>query len=496
MTAVDSDSKHGQHLPMVLDKATPVHFIGIAGVGMSALAKVLLARGFTVSGSDASENAYSLALQEAGATIFIGHSAAKVPSGAQVVVSTAIQESNPELAHARTTGLGVYHRSELLSAIETLFARPIAITGTHGKTTMTGMLGSILVEGGLDPTIIAGGKLPGFGTNAICGASSDLLVIESDESDGTMARYRPAFLVIGNLEFDHPDHYPGGLEAVIQAFQNYLRALPYETTVFFNVADLETRRLYEQFQGHVRAIPVYCGEPDADELDRLDYRPDYWLENITLHAEGAYQAQCWHRHGQLGQCWLQVPGKHNVANALLTIAVAHTLDVPFVDCRRALENFKGMGRRFDKLANLNGAIIIDDYAHHPTEVAVTLQAAKDFNQQRGRVIAIFQPHRCQRFESLWSDFLLAFERADEVVILDVYAAGEDPIEGISAQRFVEQLREHHPCVEYWSREKADFETMAKHLASILTFGDLLVLMGAGDITQLAHQVASYGKPLP
>ena len=484
MTAADACQQD-----LILTVETPIHFVGIAGVGMSALAKVLLSRGFKVSGSDMAENSYSQSLTELGATIHIGHAASNIPRGSQVVVSTAIQESNPEIKEAKAQGYDLYHRSELLSAIEKLYQNSIAITGTHGKTTMTGMLGAILVEGGLDPTIIAGGKLPVFNTNAVCGKSNDYLVIESDESDGTMARYRPKYLVIGNLEFDHPDHYPGGMEAVIRAFEDYLACLSPDTMVFFNVADPETRNLYEKIRDHLIAIAVYCGEPD----DRMDYRPDYWLEKIELHAEGSYQAQCWHRHGQLGQCWLQVPGQHNVYNAMLAIAVAHTLNVPFVDSRRALENFKGMGRRFDKLANLNGAIIIDDYAHHPTEVIATLEAAKAFNQQRGRVIAIFQPHRYQRFESLWNDFLSAFERANEVILLDVYGAGEPPIDGINSRRFYELLREHHHCVDYWIG--TDYDAMAKHLANILTFGDCLVLMGAGDITQLAHKVAAYGTPI-
>lgn len=478
--------------PVELNVSQPVHFIAIGGVGMSGLAKVLLKHGFMVSGSDIELSSYAKALVDLGAQVSIGHQAQNIPENALVVCSTAIKPDNPEWIEAQRQNLQIVHRSDLLNGILKLFEAPVAITGTHGKTTITGMVGSVLVDGQLDPTIIAGGKIPGFKTNAVCGDSKQYVVIESDESDGTMARYQPLYLAISNLEFDHPDHYPDGLNGVIQAFENYLQQLPPMTTVFFNVACPETLKLFQRFQHQLKAISVYCGDL-GNNSSSLGFRPDYWLEDVQLHAEGGYQGQCWSRLGQVGQAWLQVPGEHNLYNAMITIAIATELGVSFESARRTLENFKGMGRRFDKLAQVNGAWVVDDYAHHPTEVLATLNAAKGFNQQRGRVIAVFQPHRYTRLKSLWSEFLNSFGPADEVIVMDVYAAGDEHDPEYNSLNFAKQLRDEiqHPCVDYWQGH--DFDAFTQKLGSSLTAGDCLVLMGAGDITQLAHQVATIGQ---
>ena len=470
------------NMPILLDKKQPIHFIGIGGVGMSALAKVLLKQGFSVSGSDQAENNYFKACQSLGATVFIGHHAENLPDNALVIYSTAIDEQNPEIQKAQKNNNTIIHRSALLEIIEKQFDTTIALTGTHGKTTMTGMMGSILIEAKKDPTIIAGGKLPQHDSNAVCDSNNHFLVFESDESDGTMARYQPKYLVISNLEFDHPDHYPDGLNSVISAFENYLTSLPRNTRVIFNVACPETFKLYQKYQHHVDSVAVYCGEPKA-----LHFRPEYWLENTTLHAEGGFEAEVWHRvQGCLGKLWLQVPGVHNLHNALLCASVGHLLSIDFPIIRRALENFKGMGRRFDILGKVNDATIVDDYAHHPTEVLATLNAAKEYNQQRGRVIAVFQPHRYQRLNALWTEFLNVFHRADEVIILDIYAASDEPIEAINSERFAAELSSIAglDSVEYWPGK--NYRLMAEQIKKMLTPGDLIITMGAGDITQLSH----------
>lgn len=475
---------HQKTTPISLNKTTPIHLIGIGGVGMSALAKVLLKQGYKVSGSDMAENAYSKACASLGATVYIGHNSSNLPENSLVVCSTAIDTQNPEIQKAKENNLQIIHRSELLAAIEKQFLTPIALTGTHGKTTMTGMMGSVLLEAKLDPTIIAGGKLPQLESNAVCGENNNYLVFESDESDGTMARYQPKYLVISNLEFDHPDHYPDGLNGVITAFENYLASLPQDTTVIFNVACPETTKLYKKYQHALNAVSVYCGEDSS--VAELGFRPQYWLENTRLHAEGGFTAEVWNFAGELGKIWLQVPGVHNLHNALLCVAVGHLLNIDFPVMRRALENFKGMGRRFEILGKINNAIVVDDYAHHPTEVDVTLEAAKKYNQQRGRVIAVFQPHRYQRLSALWDDFLKVFSRADEVIILDVYAAGDEPIDKINSERFASELISVSglESVEYWPGQ--NFQLMAERLKKILTEGDLLITMGAGDITKLGR----------
>jgi UDP-N-acetylmuramate--alanine ligase len=482
--AVSSELHYFNHpnpAPLNLVKSRPVHFIGIGGIGMSALAKVLLAQGFTVSGSDVKENAYLNPLRDLGATIHTPHAAEQVPPDAIVIASSAIHSGNLEIISAQQHDLQIYHRSDLLREILKRFKVSIGLSGSHGKTTLTGMTGLVLEAGELDPTIIAGGKIPQLGTNAKTGADLHYAVAELDESDGTIVQYSPTLSVLANLELDHPDHYQGGIETLMATFHHYLEGLSRDQAVLFNMDCPNTHRLYRDFAHRVEALKVYT-ESVPDALDAQSYT----LQNVFLHLEGGYQGDVFCGYEQIGSLWLQVPGRHNLSNALFAAIIGHRLGISFDVIRRSLENFTGMGRRFEKLGVYNGARIIDDYAHHPTEVLATLKAAREFNQHKGRVIAVFQPHRYSRFQTFWNDFLTAFEDADEVIVLDIYGSGESPMDGISAKAFVKAM--NHPSVEYWP--SADWDLVQARLKTMLTPGDLLITLGAGDVTQVGRTLVA------
>lgn len=468
--------------PLILDKARPVHFIGVGGVGMSALAKILLEQGFRVSGSDAKESSYLTMLRELGGNVSARHHASQVPGNAIVVLSSAITPENEEVRQAEELKLPLYHRSDLLREILKRHEVAIGITGTHGKTTITGMTGLVLEEGGLEPTIVGGGKILKLHTNAKAGKDCHYAVAELDESDGTVTQYQPAISVIANLELDHPDHYQGGLDAVRQTFRNYLDALQSGQRVLFNMDCPVTRELYPQYAPMLDGVKVYP-ESIPEEPDNQSY----FLRDVAPHTEGGYQGELYQGHERLGMLWLQIPGRHNLGNAMFAAIIGHRLGIPFDAIQRAIENFTGIGRRFERLGHCNGACIVDDYAHHPTEIKATLQAAREFNRQRGRVIAMFQPHRYQRFQALWEEFQGAFSDADEVIVTDVYAAGEPPLENVTSERFAQSL--NHPAAEYWP-SSGDWGLVVARLKTILTPGDLLITMGAGDITQVGRTLVN------
>lgn len=467
--------------PLQLELDRPVHLIAAGGVGMSALGLSLAKQGFQVSGSDASESPYLDKLAAAGAQTYVGHQASHVPKNAIVVASSAIDSDNPEIQQAITYGLPIFHRSDLLREILKRFEVSIGLTGTHGKTTLTGMAGMILEEGGLDPTILAGGKVPKLGTNAKVGENTKYVVAELDESDGTVTQYCPEYSVIANLELDHPDHFQGGLADVIRTFETYLEQLSPTQTVLFNMDCPNTRELYYAFRNRLKAVPVY-----TESVPTVPEEGAYWLDNVLVHLEGGYQGDVYYAGECIGQLWLQVPGRHNLSNALLSSIIGYRLGISFDSIRRTLENFTGMGRRFERLGVVNGARIIDDYAHHPTEVQATLRAAREYNRYKGRVIAMFQPHRYGRLQTLWDEFAASFEDADEVIVVDVYAAGEAPIEGVSGQLFANAMT--HAGCEYWP--SADWDLVAARVKSILTPGDLFITMGAGDVTVLGRKLVA------
>lgn len=468
--------------PLTLDKARPVHFVGIGGVGMSGLAKVLIESGFHVSGSDAAESAYTKALRDLGGTIHIGHAAQQVPPQAQLVVSSSIDRQNPEIALALEQGLEIHHRSSLLREVmqggllghETT----IGITGTHGKTTITGMIGLALHLAGLKPTVVVGGKMPQLNTNAILSPDRRYAVAELDESDGTILQYQPTLSVVANLELDHADHYTNGLQGVLDTFRTYLKALKPGSQVFFNVTCPNTQALMQDCPADVSRILLAPG----DVFTGQESETTYWLKNARPYAKGCYQAYVYRNGKMLGELNMSVPGKHNLFNGLCAVAVGDQLGVDFEVMVEALAAFTGMGRRFEKVGEWNHALLVDDYAHHPSEVLATLKAARESLQgTSGRVIAVFQPHRYSRLQALWDDFLACFTEADRLFLTDVYAAHEPEIPGMTADAFAQRVQ--HPNARYVSISP-DFEALRAALAEVIQPGDIVVSMGAGNITQL------------
>lgn len=471
--------------PLELTPDRPLHFIGIGGIGMSGLAKLLLESGLRVSGSDVKESAITQQLQALGATIHLGHQAEHVPTGASVVVSTAIDVKNPEIQKALADQLGIYHRSDLLREILQGKAlgheTTVGVTGTHGKTTITGMTGMALRAAGLDPTIIAGGNIPALGTNAVLGKDRRMAVAELDESDGTLIQYTPSLSVISNLELDHADHYADGLASIIQLFQQYLAALKPGSQVFFNMACPTTKALAEAAPSHIKPILLAPG----DVFTGQEPYPTYWLKNARVWRRGCYQSYIYKKSRMLGELTLEVPGRHNLFNALAAIAMGDQLGADFEPMAQALREFTGMGRRFEKVGECQGALLVDDYAHHPTEVQVTLQAARESLQGGpGRIVAVFQPHRYTRLQALWEEFQTCFQQADRVYITDVYAASETPLPGIDAESFCRSIQEKqlHSDIRYLP--KAEWTSLRDTLQPELKPQDILLSLGAGDITQL------------
>lgn len=491
---------------LVLDKTIPVHFVGVGGIGMSGLAKLLLETGFSVSGSDIAENKQTALLQSLGGKIYKGHAESQVPDNAILIISSSIDTQNPEIKKALDNKLAIFHRSDLLRAIlqDKQFAHQqvVGISGTHGKTTITGMCGLALEKANLSPTVVVGGNVPQWQTNAILGGlnksgARQVAVAELDESDGTIIKYTPDITVISNLELDHADHYHDGLAAIHQTFTNYLNALSPESTVIFSLDCPETVKAAKSAPKHLNKIfytekDLSVNPKEAQAVfDELGASELFYLKNTRHHGFGAYQGYAYRqlKNAQaklLGEVHLSVPGHHNLVNALSVIAVSQILDADFDDVTEALREFSGMGRRFEKVGTLKTndgiAKLVDDYGHHPTEVQVTLQAAKDaVKDSDGKVIVVFQPHRYTRLKALWDDFCTCFGAADHVVITDVYAASEKPIDGVNAEDYAKAVK--HPSVCYKPLEIGQFTQIRGYVKSLAHSGDIILSMGAGNITQ-------------
>ncbi len=430
------------------------HFVGIGGVGMSALAYILAKQGFRVSGSDIAANVRTRRLEALGVRFFQGHSSEGLVGDPQVVYSSAIRPSNPELAAALGKGLTVWHRADLLAAL--FNHRPsIGVAGTHGKTTTSSMIGYVLLAAGWDPTLIIGGEMDAWDGNARLG-QGEYLVAEVDESDGSLVRLYPKIGVITNIELDHPDHY-ANLEQVIRAFQRYGQQSQ-TLAACLDCPNVAT---------HLKVDIGYsiAGHPQAQ----------YQARQI-LYTAGCTSAEIWEKGSLLGQLQLQVPGSHNLSNALAAVAVGRQLGLEFPVIASALAQFRGVQRRFEAKGEVGGVTFIDDYAHHPSEIRATLRAAQ---LQQRRVVAVFQPHRHSRLSALFQDFACCFEKADVVVIVPTYGAGEAAPEGSDSLRLAVALAEHHPQVRYVS----SLPQLPQVLTSILQPGDLAIFLGAGDLNQ-------------
>ena len=433
------------------------HFIAIGGIGMSGLAKYLLEDGHTVSGSDIADSKYVEKLRELGATVFIGHDAKNVPNDAIIIKSSAIRENNPEVVRAKKLGLKIYHRSDLLEEIAKSAQDSgkffIGFSGTHGKTTTSGMASYVLDKAGLEPSFVDGGIIPELNTNAQH-KSGEHFVAELDESDGTIVKYYPDILVINNLEEDHIDFYKNGMPDLVKTFN---QAISQAKKVLINNDNEGTALLSGNF--------VTFGLNDAD----------YTAKKINSDAIDIF-----YKGEHLTKIKTQLAGVHNVYNIL---AVVSSLNEAGVDIQKVAEyfyGFTGMGRRFQKVGEVNGIAIYDDYAHHPTEIKATLDAAAS-KFGKDNVVAVFQPHRYTRLQSLWNEFKGAFSNAGRVIVTDVYAASEDPIAGISGENFAKDLTE---C-EYFS---GDMKSVAKELLPTLKKGDVVIGLGAGTITNLGKEL--------
>jgi UDP-N-acetylmuramate--alanine ligase len=469
-----------------LSPEQPIHLIGIGGIGMSGLAKALAKAGFTVSGSDVEDNAYLAPLKELGITVTVGHRADAVPAGAVVVVSTAIHPDNPELLQAQAWQLPVVHRSQILREIfqgpAFGFKTPVGITGTHGKTSVTGMTGTALHAAGLDPTIMAGGKIPGFNTNALVGDARQVIVAELDESDGSVVAYNPGLAILTNLELDHAEHFPGGIKDLVATIQRFIENLPDGATLIANGSCPQTAELLRHLPNHVQLV---LATPKTLLANAAQAKAHYQIQNPTLADNGCYHATITCDGQPLTTLQLSTPGWHQLENALMAIVACHQLGADMAQATQGLNGFAGMGRRFEPLGTRHGATLIDDYAHHPTEVSATLQTAKQCVGNTGRVLAVFQPHRFTRLQTFWQDFQDAFGAADHVWVTDVYAASESPMAGINAPDFVAAMQARHPALNVsYVPFDSSWQAARQALDAAMQPGDMVLSLGAGNITHL------------
>ncbi|MBY0407357.1 MAG: UDP-N-acetylmuramate--L-alanine ligase [Rickettsiales bacterium] len=459
-----------------------LHFIGIGGIGMSGIAEVLHNLGYQVQGSDASDSYNTQRLKNLGIPVFIGHEAGHVKDAQVVVISSAIKPENPELAAARSLRLPVVKRAEMLAELMR-FKSSIAVAGTHGKTTTTAMTAAMLEAADLQPTVINGGIINARGTNAYLG-KGDWMVVEADESDGTFTKLPATIGVITNIDPEHLDHY-GSFDNAKAAFQTFLTNLPFYGFAVLCIDHPEVQALAARI--HDRRIITYGTNPQADVR----------AANIRSVAEGQlFDVEVTDREGgkrMIKDLLLPMHGEHNVRNALAVVSIALELSLSDETITSGLKSFNGVKRRFTKTGEGLGITVIDDYGHHPVEIAATLKAARAAQSQgNGKVIAVVQPHRYTRLRDLFSDFCTCFNDADTVVVADIYSAGEEPIEGITADKLAEGLRGagHRSVVKLESPE-----ALAATIAANAVAGDMVVCLGAGSITKWAYALPDELKAL-
>ncbi|NPB09375.1 MAG: UDP-N-acetylmuramate--L-alanine ligase [Thermodesulfobacteria bacterium] len=443
-----------------------VHFIGIGGIGMSGIARLLLSLGFEVTGSDLKRSEITRALEKEGARIYYGHHPHHVEGAEVVVYSSAIRADNPELRRAQELGLRVVPRAQMLVEIMALHRYNIAVAGAHGKTTTSSMIASVLTNAGLRPTVAVGGKVNGFNENAWLG-QRDYLVAEADESDGSFLRMTPTVAVVTNIDAEHLDFYED-LEAVKGAFYNFFERVRPDGLLVICLDDPHLQDLYRQ--GLPRRVITYGFHPEAEVRGHiLEEGPTAIFE--VSHA-GRY----------LGEVQLAIPGRHNVQNALAAVAVGLELGLPFEEIACGLANFTGVRRRLEIKGDTGEVLIIDDYAHHPTEIKTTIAALKATYPER-RLVILFQPHRYTRTKALFEDFVRAFDEADVLLITEIYPAAETPIPGVTGERLYAALKKRRGKETYFAETKEVLLARALHL---LAPGDVVVTMGAGDVYRVAE----------
>ncbi len=443
----------------------PIHFVGIGGIGMSGIAEVLMRHGYKVQGSDLKDSPITKRLAEKGAEIFIGQKAENLEGAEVIVVSTAIKDGNAELDAARARGLPVVRRAEMLAELMRLKSN-VAVAGTHGKTTTTSMVAALLDGGGMDPTVINGGIIHAYGSNARMG-SGDWMVVEADESDGTFNRLPATIAIITNIDPEHMDHY-GSFDALREAFYTFVSNIPFYGVAVCCIDHPEVQALVGRITD--RRVVTYGMNPQADVR----------VKNLTYKGGKAYFDVAM-KVGQIKGLELPMPGDHNVLNATAAIATALHLGVTAEEIKAALKGFEGVNRRFTRVGMLNGVTIIDDYAHHPVEIAAVLKAARESCD--GRVIAVHQPHRFSRLADLFEEFCSCFNDADIAAIAPVFAAGETPIEGVDHVTLAAGLVTHG----HKNAQAIDGESgLAALIKAEAKAGDMVVCLGAGTISAWAN----------
>ena len=450
-----------------------IHFIGIGGIGMSGIAEVLCNLGFIVTGSDVRKGKNTDRLENLfGVGIAEGHRAENVGAAQVVVYSSAVKEDNPEVVIAKENGIPVIPRAEMLAELMTLKPYAVAVSGTHGKTSTTSMIATVLGHAGVDPTTVVGGVVDTLGSNAKLGAS-DWFVTEADESDRSFLMLYPTIAVVTNIDKEHMESYKG-MDDVIQCFTDFVNKVPFYGAAIICLDDPNVQLIIPQIKRR-RVTYGLTAQADVSAND-IKYNETFGSA-FTVSKRGKI----------LGEISLPVPGKHNVYNALAATAVALELDVPFEKIVEAFAGFKNANRRFQLKGEASGIMVVDDYGHHPTEILATLSAAKNSSGGK-RTVVVFQPHRYSRTKELMDDFVVAFNNADVLLVLDIYAASEAPIEGITAEILTENIKRYgHKNANYIG----DIESAAAKVCPVLRSGDLVITLGAGSITGLSDEILTH-----
>jgi len=451
----------------VFRKSKKMHFIGIGGIGMSGIAEILINLGYEVSGSDLRESEQTRRLQKMGATIYIGHYPSNIKDYHVVVTSSAINKNNPELIEARKRKIPVIHRSEMLAELVRL-KHGIGVAGTHGKTTTSSMLSYVLYHGGLNPTAVVGGKVLNFESNARVG-QGQYIVFEADESDGSFLKLLPTIGVVTNIDADHLDHYKY-FEGIKDAFLTYMNNIPFYG---YSVVCIDDPVIVELLPKIERPFVTYG----------FNTKADFRAGDVKL-LNGSTHYSCYYKEEKLGEIVLTLLGKHNIINSLAVVAVALELGLSFETIADAIAAFKGVGRRLEKIGQAGDILVVDDYGHHPTEIRATLEAVKQLGR---RVVVIFQPHRYSRTQYLYDEFGQAFAMADELLLTEIYPAGEEPIEGVSSQLIQQAVKKHEG-------KDVDIihhlDEVPECILKIARKGDVILTLGAGDIYKVGPKILS------
>jgi UDP-N-acetylmuramate--alanine ligase len=452
---------------MFRNRANRLHFVGIGGIGMSGIAEVLVTLKYDVRGSDLQQSPTTVRLHGMGITVHKGHAAANVGDADVVVISSSVHADNPEVVEAKRRGIPVIKRAEMLAELMRL-KYGIAVAGTHGKTTTTSLIATILDRGGFDPTMVIGGRLKSISTNARLGAG-EYLVAEADESDGTFLRLIPTIAVVTNIDLEHLDHWQGGLPQIVDAFVNFVNKVPFYGAAVLCLDHPTVQTLLPRLE---KRFVTYGFSPQAE----------FTAEDVQVKA--AAMAFTVKRSARtLGRVQVRLIGRHNVLNALAAIAVAEEVGVPFSDTAQALAEFAGIGRRFEIKGTVADVMVVDDYGHHPTEIKVTLEAARAAYSRR--LVVAFQPHRYSRTRDLLEDFANSFNVCNVLLITDIYAAGEAPIDGVSGEALAQVVRTHGHRDVRWIGSP---QQAAAELFKIVRPGDLVLTFGAGSIYQVGEEL--------